>query len=226
MLDINFLDLDYYIDKINNVENFSFSRWGDGEWFCTIGVQGQNCDKHQYTPNLQEGLFKALKQDKPYYKAIWDSEHGQIKNILHIIQPFMVLNDIKPKWVNAGIWEDAVLIGGIDRLVEALEGRNLVIVSNNTLRDLNIKYVDFIEVPKINCFEDKDRIKSDMISMSKKYDDVVFAMSSSMATNVIIDELYDEIGDECSMIDFGSIWDPFVGKLTRSYHKQYVKQTL
>ena len=65
-----------------------------------------------------------------------------------------------------------------------------------------------------------------MISITKKYKDVVFAMSSSMATNVIIDELYDEIGDKCSMIDFGSIWDPFVGRHTRSYHRQYIKTKL
>ena len=38
---------------------------------------------------------------------------------------------------------------------------------------------------------------------------------------LLIDELYDIIGDKCTMIDFGSIWDPFVGKTTRSYHKEY-----
>ena len=65
-----------------------------------------------------------------------------------------------------------------------------------------------------------------MIKMTKKYDDVVFGLSSSMATNVIVDELYDEIGDKCSMIDFGSIWDPFVGHIGRSYLKQYVKTIL
>ena len=54
-----------------------------------------------------------------------------------------------------------------------------------------------------------------------RYDDIVFAFSASMATNVIVDEMYDEIGDQCWMIDFGSIWEPFVGKITRSYHRRY-----
>ena len=226
MLNINFLDLDFYIDKIRNRENFSLSRWGDGEWFCTVGVNGQNCDNHRYLPELRDGLVNALKNNKSYYKAIWGPNHGQIKRILHIILPFIHKNNINNQWVNAGIWEDAVLKDGIDRLVESLESRNLVIVSNHTLRDLNIKYVDYVEVPKVNCYNDKDRIKSEMISITKKYKDVVFAMSSSMATNVIIDELYDEIGDKCSMIDFGSIWDPFVGRHTRSYHRQYIKTKL
>ena len=57
--------------------------------------------------------------------------------------------------------------------------------------------------------------------MTEKYDNVVFGLSASMATNVIVDELYDVIGDKCFMIDFGSIWDPFVGKMSRSYHREY-----
>ena len=71
-----------------------------------------------------------------------------------------------------------------------------------------------------------DLIQEEMIEMTNKYDDVVFGLSSSMATNVIVDELYDIIGNKCTMIDFGSIWDPFVGSIKRSYHKQYEKTTL
>ena len=111
-------------------------------------------------------------------------------------------------------------------MIESLENRNYIIVSNDSLKNLNIKYTDFVSVPSVNCFLEKERIKRDMIEMTNKYDDVVFGLSSSMATNVIIDELYDIIGDKCTMIDFGSIWDPFVGKMARTYHHQYKKKTL
>lgn len=211
----------FYIDKINKKEHFSFTRWGDGEWFCAMGSQGQNCDAHQYFPELRYGLNMALKNDKGYYKAIWNLTHGQIANILNLLLPFLKKENIIYEWVNAGIWEDLVLKGGIEDLIESLENRNYIIVSNDSLKNLNIKYTDFVSVPSVNCFLEKERIKRDMIEMTNKYDDVVFGLSSSMATNVIIDELYDIIGDKCTMIDFGSIWDPFVGKTTRSYHKEY-----
>lgn len=219
-------NIEFYIDKINNNEHFSFSRWGDGEWFCTMGRKGKNCDNHSYFPELSDGLNHALKYDKGYYKAIWNTNHGQIKNILGILLPFLDKNKIQVNWVNAGIWEDAAINGELDNLIESLEKRNYVIVSNESLKKLNIKYIDYITIPSQNCFLEKDRIKEEMIKISQKYDDVVFGMSSSMATNVIIDELYDVIGDKCTMIDFGSIWDPFVGKLARTYHKQYKKKTL
>lgn len=216
----------FYIDKINNKEHFSFTRWGDGEWFCTWGMQGQNCDSHRYFPELKDGLYTALKNNKNYYKAIWNVNHGQISRILNPLLKFLKDEKIEINWVNAGIWEDVVLKGGLDDLVKSLEKRNFIIVSNDSLKNLNIKYTDFISVPTVNCFLDKERIKKDMIEMTKKYDDVVFGMSSSMATNVIVDELYDLIGDKSTMIDFGSIWDPFIGKNTRSYHKDYIKKEI
>ena len=182
--------IEFYINKINNKDNFSFTRWGDGEWFCSMGVPGQNCDGHKYFPEMRKSLNTAL-------------------------------NNIDLKWVNAGIWEDAALSGQLSPLVKSLESRNFVIVSSDKLKKIDIKYTDFVSVPPVNCFLDKERIKSDMIKMTEKYDDVVFGLSSSMATNVIVDELYDLIGDKCTMIDFGSIWDPFVGHMGRSYHKEY-----
>lgn len=227
-MNLNIIDnsIQFYIDKLNNKEHFSFSRWGDGEWYCAMGRNGKNCDNHTYFPELSKGLNEVLKKDKGYFKAIWNTNHGQIRNILGTLLPFLDENKINVNWVNAGIWEDAAINGELNKLIESLEKRNYIIVSNESLKKLNIKYVDYITIPSQNCFLEKDRIKEEMIKMSQKYDDVVFGMSSSMATNVIIDELYDVIGDKCTMIDFGSIWDPFVGKMARTYHHQYKKKTL
>ena len=52
--------IEFYIDKITNKDNFSFTRWGDGEWFCSMGVPGQNCDGHKYFPEMRESLNTAL----------------------------------------------------------------------------------------------------------------------------------------------------------------------
>jgi len=213
---------DFYIDKINKKEHFSFTRWGDGEWFCAGGVNGSNCDKHQYFPEMSKDLRDALTSNKDYYKAIWPTTHGQIQKNLQHINSIITTNKISIKWANAIVWEDLVIREGINKLITALEGRNFVIVSNSIKRKLPIKYVDFIEVPNVNCYLDKDRIKHQMVEISKKYDDVVFGISASMATNVIVDQLYDIIGDKSTMIDFGSIWDPFTGVISRSYHREYL----
>ena len=67
----------------------------------------------------------------------------------------------------------------------------------------------------------KEEIKTAIRQAMEKIENPVFAFSASMATNVIVDEMYNEIGNDCWMIDFGSIWEPFVGNATRSYHALY-----
>lgn len=214
-------NVDFYINKLKNNEFFSFTRWGDGEWLCAAGTQGMNCDKHIYFPELRDGLNNALVNNKNYYKATWDINHGQIAKVLPMITNHLKNLNVDINWVNAIIWEKLPVDGDLNKLVEQLEKMNFVIVSNKKNRDLEINYTDYIEIPSVNCFLDKERIKQEMINMTEKYDNIVFGLSASMATNVIVDELYDIIGDKCFMVDFGSIWDPFVGNTSRSYHKEY-----
>ena len=127
------------------------------------------------------------------------------------------------EWVNASIWEEGAMSGDLKNLVEQFEKMNFIIVSESSKRDLPMNYSDFIEVPATNCFLDKERIKKEMVSMCNKYETPVFGLSASMATNVIVDELYKEIGDTCWMIDLGSIWEPFLENPihSRSYHSNY-----
>ncbi len=215
---------EFYLDKLKNNEHFSFTRWGDGEWLCLhdkSGGKNQNVDRHQFFPEMQKGMEKALKEDKGYFKACWPENHGQVGSISHIRVGYINNNWIQTEWVNATVWEDLVLISGIDKLVKQLESMDFIIVSEKSKRKLSVKYKDFIEVPSVNCFLDKDRIKDEVIKLCDKYENPVFGFSASMATNVIVDELYDEVGDRCWMIDFGSIWDPFVGNRLRSYHDEY-----
>lgn len=220
-MELKFNRLEFYIEKLKNNEKFSFTRWGDGEWSCLFGHQGHNCDLHQYFPEMSKGLQEAVKNYKGYYLATWPrtvpmmrTELG--KNAYEYIDYHMPGKN----WVDARIWENAAMDATIGPLVEQLKNMNFVMISESSKKTLPF-ITDFIEVPKKDCFLEKERIKKEMIEMTEKYNDVVFGLSASMATNVIVDELYNQIGNKCWMIDFGSIWDPYVGNMTRSYHRRY-----
>ena len=224
---LNSKNLEWYINLLRNDEKFSLTRWGDGEWFCAFGIVGKNCDDHQYFSEMSEGLREALVNDKGYFKSTWPLSESMIGDKINIIKEFCdPLGVNLVGWYDAQIFEHAATYGKIKPMVEQLEKMNFIVVSESKKRDLPIKYTDFIEIPLIDCFLEKESIKEQVISMCEKYKNPVFGFSASMATNVIVDELYPVVGDKCWMIDFGSIWDPFVGNIIRSHHLKYVSTEL
>ena len=106
-----------------------------------------------------------------------------------------------------------ILLSGIHRF------RILQEIGGKLYRQAKIEILE--EINNQNLTVDSLPIKKQVIEMCDKYEKPVFGFSASMATNVMIDELYPIVGDKCWMIDFGSIWYPFVGNITRSYHHRY-----
>ena len=51
--------LDLWKTKIENGDNFSFIKFGDGEFLCMGGDSGKNCDNHPYSKDLGDKLFAA-----------------------------------------------------------------------------------------------------------------------------------------------------------------------
>ena len=219
-------NIEYYIQLLKDKKPFSFTRWGDGEWGCVFGATGANCDSHIYFPEMKKGLNEAIIHPKGYFLATWPKTEPMMFNIWDSIQN--IIQNPNSQWVDARIWEEAAMGGELKPLVEQLEQMDFIIVSEPSKKELPLKYTDFIEIPTTNCFLDKDRIKQEMINMCQKYQNPVFGLSASMATNVIVDELYNIIGDKCWMIDFGSIWEPFLQNPihSRSYHSKYKSKEL
>lgn len=220
-LELTSLSLKQYVDMMNMGEKFSFTRWGDGEWGCVFGASGHNCDGHEYFPEMAEGLRTALKEDKGYQKATWPYSAPMLARIKPQVEDYLDRYNLSKEWYDARVWESAAMAGEIQSLISQLEKMDLVLVTESDKQKLPIQRAGFIEIPSTNCFLAKDQIKQAMMSVMEQFDNPVFAFSASMATNVIVDEMYDQIGDECWMIDFGSIWEPFIGRFTRSYHSQY-----
>ena len=48
---------------------------------------------------------------------------------------------------------------------------------------------------------------------------LLISLSASMPAEILCDKLYDRIGKQHTIIDFGSLWDPLVGVNSRSYMK-------
>ena len=151
--------LEFYIDKLKTNEKFSFTRWGDGEWSCVFGAKGHNCDKHQYFESMSTELTEALVNDKEYYKATWPMSVPMLRNISHLILGMKEQYNLKDNWVDARVWEESAIQDTIGPLIKQLEKMDFVIVSEKSKKDLPIKYTDFIEVPEVDCYIEKEKIR-------------------------------------------------------------------
>ena len=94
------------------------------------------------------------------------------------------------------------------RFVDILNQYDIMIVGPEYLEKIKfIKFSSFVKVPTKNCYNSKDSILAEI--RSKISTGTIVLFTSSMATNVFIDELYDDFGSNSFLIDVGSIWDIF-----------------
>ena len=66
---------DLLIYSIDNKQPISFSKYGDGEYFCANSYVGENCDKDKYTEKLKQGIINSFiymtSQAKNAYVGLW-----------------------------------------------------------------------------------------------------------------------------------------------------------
>lgn len=228
-----------YINLMKENKKFTIGKFGDGELFClfkSLGWMGNengdsNADGHKYFKDLGLAIHKTFIEEKGYGKLChpdWFTGKGNGSRTSKLFRRYIDEFKINPPNMHdatVSFYNEAEN-GELGKLKNQLENMNFVIVSESRKRNLPIKYVDFVEVPRVNAWLEKDRIMQEMIDLTKKYEDIVFGVSAGMPSLPIQDELFPIIGDKCSMISFGSIWDPYINVYSRSYHRRYKNKKL
>jgi hypothetical protein len=203
------LSYDIIIDKIVNNVPFSFSRWGDGEFYCMLGNKGKNCDGHMYFKGLRERLLEVIESSPEYYTGLQG-----LANRLLCENPEYI-NLITPvNWCYSDILHEESQNGNLDRFVRAMNGKHKIVVGNKYLKDLPFKF-DHVVIPENNCWLNVAETQYKISNLSR-YGSIIL-YSASMMSNVLIDRLHNE---EYTQIDCGSIWDPYVGRRIRGYQRK------
>lgn len=195
---MTYLDL---IDKIESFEPFSFSRYGDGEFNCMFGKAGANCDGHEYFEDLGERLNHAFLNPRGII-AVQRYGYEQYKDQLGA-----------NVWADADILHRASIEGKLHMFHEALQGNEVVLVGPKHLREFRI-YDEFIEVPLRNAWKDYFCILQQLKWTIGEGDIVLYCCG--MMAEVLIWDMYK---DYYTQIDCGSLFDPYVGVMSRQYHK-------
>lgn len=194
---------------LRNKVNFKFARYGDGEANCMLGKIGKNCDQHEYFPDLGRALNDAFYSDPDYMVGVQPLmvQQGTWNNLISQREGY-------PKNIyDADVLHSASIDGKLQTFLMSLLHRYTILVGPGHLMPLN--FDDHVLIPNVNCWKDYDNIVFRLHRALMVKNDSVVLLCASMMSEVLIAACEPL---ECTMIDVGSCFDPYVGKLSRSYH--------
>lgn len=197
------------LDNLRQGKNFSYSRFGDGEFACILGKTGCNTDRHTYFPDLGQRLKQILESSPSYYLGLQNLA-VRIYNDNEEFQRLVEMNN----WVDNEIIHHQNGKGRMGELFEAMKDRYVILVGNETLRNIPFKYEAFVEIPRLNCWLDYERIREELDDLREP--GCVILYCASMMSNVLTHSLFNLA---ITQIDMGSSLDPHVNILSRRYHK-------
>ena len=204
------MDYQDYLKLIKTKKTFAFSRFGDGEWMnirSELAHKNENCDGNVYYRDLGDRLEEIVSEKRDYYLGM--------QNMAGRNWPWL-LEEYKQDWVKSDIFHKASIRGRLSDFVEILKESHVVYIGNESLKSLPF-INEFIQLPLQNCWLSYDSFLEEIKSKcSSEYK--VFLFSAGMTSNVFIDDMWN-YDPSNAYIDVGSVFDPYVGRNTRSYHK-------
>lgn len=198
-----------FIETIDSGVPFAFTRWGDGEWLNIRKSPGRNCDGNLYYHDLGDALSKIVETRQDYILGFQDTQWRLPSDV-----------DKYPDqdWVDADVFHKASMDNRLSSLIETLQTRRVVYIGNKDLKGL--PFIDeFIEIPQNNVWLIREEVLEKIKGTIDSHVSKVYCFSAGMATNVFIDRLW-KYNRTQTYIDVGSVFDPYVGKITRTYHNR------
>lgn len=210
-----------YVDRLRARQPFALSRWGDGEWTCLLGGRGQTCDGQAYTPQLREDLAAVLEARPSYELGL----QGLARRTMSpAIQAWLDARGLAPAWVDADVFAHASVAGELAPFCAALATRLVVLVGPGYLSRLRLFRVSLhIVVPETNCHDQVETLVADTRALLEGLCDPVVLMSAGPTANVLVHRLWTE-DPRRTLIDVGSLWEPYLGLCTRRYHQAVARR--
>lgn len=209
----------WYSNKIHNGKHFSLIRYGNGEWDCILGTKDRTGSSSQKLniPALKKGLQKALLDihNEDYYLGMQSLSYLSREKLLPKIERWLQQNNVSIKWHSGEVFHRASRARQLAPLIKQLWQRPVAIVGPKWLEKLPFAK-SFIEVIPKDCWKDVDAIEKRLRGISAG---TIISFSAGPTAKVLIHRLFPILGKTCWLIDFGSLWDPYCGVFSRTYHR-------
>ena|SRR3990167_5427760 len=211
---------DAYVAALDTRLPVAFSRWGDGEWQCILGHHGTNCDGQPYTPALRQDLVAVLRGRPRYDLGL---QGFAVRRMGPAITAWLEAEGLDLLWVDADSFARRSRDGRLGPLLAALTARPVVLVGPTYLRHLPLFPVAaHVDVPGRMRHEDAiEQLVHESMAALEAWPGAVVIVSAGLTAKVLIHRLH-AASPASTLLDCGSVCEPYVGRVTRTYHRAVV----
>lgn len=220
---------DDMIAMLTTKEPFSFVRYGDGEFGLILKderIWNHLSSKWGQTLLDQAGPLRAIIESGPkYILGVQEMAYRLWPEQLDALVPESVYT------VQADCLHRRSEVGTIDSFFDALSDRNVILVGPSYLsgycKHMGWQLITSIQDGSWRVWEDiyyKVVIAINKMDVEQNKKDPVVLYSASIASKLCIDRVYNEFGNVFTQIDTGSLFDPYVGVISRKYHHAVVER--
>lgn len=233
---VRHIPLSQFVSWIKEGRYFSYVRYGDGEWKAVFRDSGRNGRAHMLTPEFHRDMRTCLLKNAYSFNVLFGMQRNTYRpeGRQAEIDTFLEKNNLTNiPWVDGDTLHHASRDGTLLPLIREFRDRHVVIVGPFFLSELpkaiDLKHTSLVEVPERDAYEERGRILRECMDVQAELGDgLIYSFSAGPAAEAFILHLQEEIPDNF-FIDFGSLWDVFVGRRTRRYTKDteaYTEETI
>jgi len=201
---------------------FSFSRWGDGEWQCILGVEGANCDGHQYFADLRHALAQSIIKYKAGDGMYFGMQKKAMRDMGREIVTWLLAEGIGVRWYDADILHNESKKRGMEWFHDLLKGRRVILVGPDHLKPMAKQrgYI-FVRVESKNAWL-KYRTVGRHLERTIEHGTTIL-YCAGMMSNVLIKRFH-RYDRNVVQIDCGSVFDVYAGVCSRRYHAEIAER--
>jgi len=222
--------LEYYVNRVAEGRPFSFVRFGDGEWTAAILH-----DRERTSSGSQSLTLRGLQSDMRDALVDCPVAESYIPSLRPTSLKPQIVTWLKHSVPKGVVWHDCRVMylssawGTLFPFVDALRNLTvpLIFVGPCRLWTLRLSGIfpkaTVIVIPNVDCYTSKGEIMAQILGLPRP---AFISFTAGPAAKVMIHQLYPLIGDTSYMIDCGSLWDVYVGHVTRRYMKTMTFHTI
>jgi len=218
--------VEYYAERIRLGETFAFVRYGEGDLQVIVpSIPIRAWIVRHWAGWTKPGVQKVIRRtltecyvDTNYLVGLWNLEYFIAKRKMSQLEGWLRILPVSA-WHDGGVFKEAVQEGKLGCVVEAMRHKSVVLVGPERLSALasvlGWKDCRHVVVHASRAFSDWRKTTK---ALEKLHPDV-FAFSAGVAAKVMIHHLWPRMTGS-SLVDFGAVWDVFVGRVSRLYHRE------